>query len=198
MGMSRPAIFLDRDGVLNELVSNPKTGEYESPLSVAATKLIVGAAQGAKQLQSAGYTLFIVSNQPNYAKGKSTLEELALIARSIETQLESEQVRIARAFYCYHHPLGIVPEYTGACRCRKPSPQMLFDARDVFDVDLTQSWMIGDQDTDIACGRRAGCRTVLVLNPNSAPRRTGSEPPTLTASDLLSAASKVLACPPRQ
>ena len=190
--MANPAIFLDRDGVLNELVLNADTGEYESPLAPDQVRLISGAAAAAKQLQSAGYQLFIVSNQPNYAKGKSTLENLAAIAKKIESDLTNEQVQIVRAFYCYHHPQGVVPAYTGACRCRKPGPQLLFDARDAYDVDLSHSWMVGDQDTDIGCGRRAGCKTVLVLNPNSAARRKGSETPTFTAENLTAAARQIL------
>ena len=187
------AIFIDRDGVLNELVLNPKNGEHESPHEPDDLRMIAGAAEAAKRLQDAGFALFIVSNQPSYAKGKTTLEKIHAIAERVQAHLEGASVSIRRAYYCHHHPDGIVPEYSGACRCRKPAPQFLFDARDEFGIDLSASWMIGDQDTDVECGRRAGCRTVGILNPLSAHRRTGTEMPTLSARDLADAAEKLLA-----
>lgn len=191
--MPKRAIFIDRDGVLNELVLNPKNGEHESPHDPADLRMMPGVAEAARRLQDAGFALFIVSNQPSYAKGKTTLENIRAIAECVETHLTAGHVTIARAYYCYHHPEGIVPEYSGACRCRKPKPQFLYDARDEFGIDLAASWMIGDQDTDIECGRRAGCRTVGIANPLSAHRRLGAETPTLTARDLAEAAEKILA-----
>lgn len=190
--MGSRAIFLDRDGVLNALVLNPATGENESPLTPEQLGLMPGAVAAAKRLQDAGYLLFIVSNQPSYAKGKTTMEHTRAIAEKIERELRAGGVEIARAFYCHHHPDGIVPEFSGACLCRKPKPQMLFDARDQFDLDLARCWMIGDQESDIECGRRAGCRTVLIANPHSHSRRLGKENATLNAADLPDAAKKIL------
>ncbi|HYG75998.1 MAG TPA: HAD family hydrolase [Planctomycetota bacterium] len=191
--MSNRAVFLDRDGILSELALNAATGEYESPHTTDELVMIPGCVAAAKKLQDAGYLLFIVSNQPSYAKGKTSLENIKMIANKVEFALGQGGVEIARAFYCYHHPQGVVPAYSGACRCRKPKPQMLFDARDEFDLDLESSWMIGDQETDVECGRRAGCRTILVENPLSAKLRPGIEKPTLTARDLADAVSKLLA-----
>jgi len=190
--MSSPAIFLDRDGVLNALVRNPATSEFESPHTPEQLSLMPGAVEAARRLAGAGFTLFIVSNQPSYAKGKATMEHTRAIAAKIEQALNDGGAPIERSFYCYHHPDGIVPEFSGACRCRKPKPQMLFDARDEFDLDLAQSWMIGDQESDVECGRRAGCRTVLVANPHSHARRPGKESATLSAFDLPDAAVKIL------
>ena len=191
--MSKRAVFLDRDGVLNELVLNPKNGEHESPHDPADVCMMPGAASAAKKLQDAGFAIFIVSNQPSFAKGKTTLENIHAIAHGVESQLSAAGVTILRAYYCYHHPDGTVPPYSGACRCRKPKPQFLFDARDEFGIDLARSWMVGDQDSDVECGRRAGCRTVAVANPFSAQRRPGAEEPTLVAFDLADAAAKIIA-----
>lgn len=190
--MSKRALFLDRDGVLNALVHNPATGEHESPHTPEQLSMMPGAVEAAARLANAGFALFIVSNQPSYAKGKATLEHTREIAAKIERTLNEGGAPITRSFYCHHHPDGIVPEYSGACRCRKPKPQMLFDARDQFDLDLSQSWMIGDQESDIECGRRAGCRTVLICNPHSHARRPGKENATLNATDLPDAAEKIL------
>jgi D-glycero-D-manno-heptose 1,7-bisphosphate phosphatase len=189
----RKAVFLDRDGVLNDLVFNPATGEHESPHTPADLHMLPGVADAARQLQTAGFALFIVSNQPSFAKGKTSLENIREIAALVERYFADAGVRIWRAFYCLHHPNGTVPPYAGACRCRKPKPQMLFDARDEFDLDLAASWTIGDQDSDIECGRRAGCRTISVANPLSQAKRPGRERPSFAARDLPDAAAQLLA-----
>jgi D-glycero-D-manno-heptose 1,7-bisphosphate phosphatase len=190
---SHPAVFLDRDGVLNELVFNPTTGAHESPHTPEELHLLPGVAEAARRLQAAGFALFIVSNQPSYAKGKTSLENIHAIAALVERRLADAGVRIWRSLYCLHHPAGTVAPYAGACRCRKPKPQLLFDARDEFDLDLASSWMIGDQDSDIECGRRAGCRTISVANPLSRDKRPGVERPTLNARDLPDAVMQLLA-----
>ena len=187
------AIFLDRDGVLNTLVLNPRTGEYESPHTPADLCMMPGAPAAAKRLQAAGFMLFIVSNQPSYAKGKTTMENIKAIAAKVEIALNQEGVSIARGLYCYHHPNGTVEGYSGACRCRKPKPQLLYDARDEFDIRFADSWMIGDQESDVECGRRAGCRTILIQNPLSEAKRPGIERPTLCAADLPDAVDRLLA-----
>jgi D-glycero-D-manno-heptose 1,7-bisphosphate phosphatase len=191
--MAKRAVFLDRDGVLNELVLNPKNGEYEAPHDPADVRMLPGAVAAAKRLQDGGFALFIVSNQPDFAKGKAPLDTVHAIARAVESNLRVDGVVILRAYYCFHHPDGTVPPYAGACRCRKPKPQLLFDARDEFGIDLAQSWMIGDQDSDVECGRRAGCRTVAVANPFSAHRRPGVEKSTLAARDLADAVRQIAA-----
>src|SRR4051812_10639602 len=108
--MNQKAIFLDRDGVLNALVHNPATDENESPLTPDQISMMPGAVAAAKKLQDAGFLIFIVSNQPNPAKGKATMENTRLIAGNIEAALKDGGVIVARSFYCYHHPEGIVPE----------------------------------------------------------------------------------------
>jgi D-glycero-D-manno-heptose 1,7-bisphosphate phosphatase len=193
VAMHKRAVFLDRDGVINELALNPKTNEYESPHALAEVHILPGAVDAARRLQDAGYVLFIVSNQPSYAKGKVTLETIHHVAAHIEGALRDGGVRIARACYCYHHPQGIVAGYSGPCRCRKPGTKLLTDARDDFGLDLSRSWMIGDQESDVACGNRAGCRTILVTNPLSAFRRPGVEKATLIATNLPDAVEKLLA-----
>ncbi len=191
--MAKRAVFLDRDGVLNELALNPQNGEHESPHETAHVRMMPGAALAAKRLHDAGFVLFIVSNQPSFAKGKTSLENIHAIAHEVESHIRATGATIVRAYYCYHHPDGTVPPFAGACRCRKPKPQFLFDARDEFGIDLAQSWMVGDQDSDVECGRRAGCRTVAVANRLSAHRRPGKEAPTILALDLADAAGKIIA-----
>ena len=88
-----------------------------------------------------------------------------------------------QAFYCHHHPQAVVLDLKGPCSCRKPSPFFLQQAAAAHGLDLGRCWMVGDQDMDIACGRAAGCRTVLVPNPDSAAKR-GQERPDHICDDL--------------
>jgi D-glycero-D-manno-heptose 1,7-bisphosphate phosphatase len=190
--MGQRAIFLDRDGTLNEMVYNPPTARYEAPYLPGQMQLLPGAAAAARRLQDAGYLLFIVSNQPDFAKGKTTLANLQALARDADAALRQAGVTIAHAYYCFHHPLAVVAEYKRDCPCRKPGFGALLAAQDEFDVDLSASWMAGDYETDVICGRSAGCRTALLAYAFSAYRRSGVEVPTVAAADLADAAAKIL------
>jgi D-glycero-D-manno-heptose 1,7-bisphosphate phosphatase len=151
------AVFLDRDGVLNRNVWNAATKEHESPLSPEEFVLLPNVIASLHRLRAAGYLLFLVSNQPNYAKGKASMEVLDAIHHKFDTALNEEGVQFQAFYYCFHHP-----SFTGPCSCRKPSPHFLLEARDRFAVSLTDSWMIGDRASDIVCGRSAGAKTVWI------------------------------------
>jgi D-glycero-D-manno-heptose 1,7-bisphosphate phosphatase len=170
------AVFLDRDGVLNELVFNPVTGEYEPPHSMEVLKFYPQVCEYLKKIQDSGYDLFLVSNQPDYAKGKTTLGSLKAVHRRFDGLLKSHGVFFREYFYCYHHPGGIVSEYSYECICRKPKPFFLFKAEETCDIELGSSWMIGDQDTDIRCGQAGGTKTILIEEPRSAKKRGNSQP----------------------
>ncbi len=166
MGAHQPtgkrAVFLDRDGVINRNVRNPASGAYEAPLTPDQFELCDGAISAMRQLRSAGYELFLVSNQPNYAKGKASLETLNAIHAKLTAALAEAEIQFAAFYYCLHHPNGIVATHSWPCKCRKPSPYFLFQAREDFGIDLAQSWMIGDRISDIECGRAAGTKTVFI------------------------------------
>jgi D-glycero-D-manno-heptose 1,7-bisphosphate phosphatase len=156
------AVFLDRDGVINRNVLNPATGRMEAPLTAAQFEVLPGVPEALRRLQAAGYLLFVVSNQPNYAKRKSTLKELRAVDGAMRDALDAMRVWTAAVYYCLHHPAGVVPGYAGSCACRKPSPYFLFKAAREFGVDLARSWMVGDRATDVECGRAAGAWTAFV------------------------------------
>ena len=165
------ALFLDRDGVLDELVFYPDTAEWESPRRLADLRLIDGAADAARRAAAKGWLLVVVTNQPSYAKGKTTLEELAEVhARVIEG------LPISKSCVCHHHPNAIVDELRVVCECRKPGALALQDAARELGIDLGASWMVGDQDTDLRAGRAAGCRVALIEYPHSADKRGAVEP----------------------
>lgn len=178
------AVFLDRDGILNKLVPDPLTGLSEGPLSLDDVELVEGAADAVRRLADQGYLLVIVSNQPAAAKGLIELWTLAAIHARVLALLTSSGVAIEASRLCLHHPDAVVPELAGPCACRKPEPGMILDAASELEIDLKESWMIGDTDSDIEAGRRAGCHTLLVLHPDSVHKRAGTGPADLVADSL--------------
>ena len=164
VGALSQAVFLDRDGVINRNVRNPRTLAWEAPLTVEDFVLAPNALASLSALRQAGFLLFLVSNQPNYAKAKASLETLENIHRHLLSLLDQQGIEFAAFYYCLHHPQGVVPGYSGPCRCRKPSPFFLLQARDQFGLDLERCWMVGDRACDIDCGQAAGVHTIHVRN----------------------------------
>ena len=119
--------------------------------------------------------LFLVTNQPSYAKGKCSLEDLQEIHWRVLDELRSAAVTITDSYVCYHHPESTVEGY-GPCECRKPSPYFIREAANKYNVDLARSWMVGDQDTDVVTGINAGCRTALLKYEHSTGKRGGAQP----------------------
>jgi D-glycero-D-manno-heptose 1,7-bisphosphate phosphatase len=182
------ALFLDRDGVLDELVYYPSHDEWESPRRVSDLVLIEGANEPLQRFVDAGWLLFIVTNQPSFAKGKTSREELVEVHDAVVASLT---VPIARSYLCFHHPDSIVNELRVKCECRKPGTKSLRDAASEFGVDLTSSWMVGDQDSDLKCGRAAGCKVALIESRGSASKR-GNVEPDLRVRDLRDLANALL------
>lgn len=176
MSASNRALFLDRDGVLDELVYYASHDEWESPRRVEDLHMIGGIAAPLRHLADAGWRLVIVTNQPSYAKGKTSKESLEAVHRAVLDALAREGVVIARDYVCFHHPDAIVDELRVACDCRKPGTRFLRDAARELELDLARSWMVGDQDSDLACGRAAGCKVALLEHRGSAHKRGAIEP----------------------
>jgi len=157
------AVFLDRDGTLNEhvgLVSEPDQLE-----------LISGVAAGLRRLHEAGAQLVLVTNQPVIARELTDESGLQRIHDRLQQLLVDEGVRLDAIYYCphhpeTHHPEANNPEYRRECDCRKPKPGMIRQAAADLGLDLARSCMVGDSTRDIAAARAAGCAAVLV--------RTGS------------------------
>jgi D-glycero-D-manno-heptose 1,7-bisphosphate phosphatase len=172
--VKRKALFLDRDGIITALVHYPSHGEWEAPRVPDDVRLLPGVADALRELVAAGWLLFVVSNQPNAAKGKATMDDIRAVHERVVRELGD--VAIAEWFYCYH-------QGGDGCECRKPSPYFLLQAAERYELDLHRSWMAGDQDSDIACGHKAGVRTALVECPDSQGKR-GAQHPDLTVRDL--------------
>jgi len=179
--------------VINELVRDPESGQFESPLQLQEVRLIAGAADSLRSLRDAGFVLVCVTNQPSAAKAKMSLAELERVQGRVRELLGAEGVELDAWKMCPHHPQGTVSGLARACDCRKPAPGMLLEAARDLDLDLQASWIIGDTDADVLAGAAAGCRTVLIEHPGSAHKRVGSARPCLRARHLADAAAQLLA-----
>lgn len=177
------AIFLDRDGVINHPVFNPKTNEYEAPHKEEDLKLFPGVIESLKELLNLKYKLFLVSNQPDYAKGKTSLQNLLQVHNKLHSILTINNILFTEYYYCYHHPKGIVPEYTMACACRKPGNLSLKQACTKYNIDLSHSWMVGDSDVDIFCGQSVEIRTIMISLKEST-HRVGQSTPEFKVNSL--------------
>lgn len=152
------AIFLDRDGTINKYVGFlRKEEEFE---------LIDGVAEAVKKINQSGYLAIVVTNQPVIARGEVTFEGLETIHNKMETLLGKEGAYLDGIYFCPHHPHkgyeGEVKEFKIECDCRKPKAGMLLKAAEDFNIDLSESYMVGDGENDIKAGNAAECKTVLL------------------------------------
>lgn len=145
---SNKAVFLDRDGVINQTVF--RRGAQRAPQDLSEWAWIEGVHETLQTLSGRGYSLIVCTNQPDVVRGWQTREQVevfhALIARELP---------VSRIYACFH-------DAAEGCMCRKPKPGMLLQAARELNVDLASSWMIGDRASDVEAGRSAGCRTVLM------------------------------------
>ncbi len=173
------AVFLDRDGVLNELVLNPRDRRPRVALPPRGRRAHARAPpRRSALLRTLDVPLAVVSNQPSAAKGTTDLEALAAVHDAVIERLAEAGVGVDEVRYCFHHPAGADPELGRACDCRKPAPGLILQAADALGLDaaaLGRSWLIGDSDVDVEAGRAAGLRTVLVEDPRSSHRRAGAD-----------------------
>lgn len=167
MSNSNKAIFLDRDGVINYPTLNPNTGAYEAPFNPEDLKLFPWTIDSLHELQKLDFKLFIITNQPDFAKGKTTLENLNLVREKMLSILEENGINISEYYACFHHPNGIIPEYTMKCECRKPGSLFLKQAIEKYNLNAKNCWMLGDRDTDIECGQSIGAKTILIHSEHS-------------------------------
>lgn len=158
LNFKQKAIFLDRDGTINKYV-----GFLRKPEEL---ELIEGAAEAIKLINKSGYLAIVVTNQPVIARGEVTFAELDEIHKKLETELGHSGAYIDALYYCPHHPYkgfdGEIAELKIDCDCRKPKPGMLLKAAEIYNIDLSESFMIGDSDIDIEAGNAAGCRSIKI------------------------------------
>lgn len=182
------AIFLDRDGTINEYVGFLRKEED--------FKLIPGVSEAIKKINNSGYLAIVVTNQPVIARGEVTEEELEEIHKKMETLLGLDGAYIDDIYYCPHHPdkgfEGEIPELKIECDCRKPKTGMLEKAAREHNIDLSSSIMIGDSTLDIKMAENAGMQSVLLKTGQKGEDGKYEVSPTLIAEDLNDAINKII------
>ena len=156
------AIFLDRDGTINKYVGFLR--------DINDFDLIEGVADAIKLINRSGYLAIVITNQPVIARGEVSYSELQEIHKKMETLLGFCGAYLDGIYFCPHHPhkgyAGEVIELKKDCSCRKPKPGLLIKAAKDYNIDLDESWMIGDSDTDVKAGIAAGCHTAYIGSGN--------------------------------
>jgi len=144
------AVFLDRDGVINRALE--RDGKPYPPTTLAEFELLPDVPAALAKLKAAGFLLIVATNQPDVGRGTLTQAVVDSIHAHLLRELPIERVEV-----CFHPGKGL-----SDCACRKPKPGMLLRAAKDLNIDLAQSWMIGDRWRDVDCGHAAGCRTVFI------------------------------------
>jgi len=160
--MKSKAVFLDRDGVINEVVYNKEMGIVDSPSTVEQFKLLPDAGKAINKFHKKGFNVIVISNQPGLAKDHYDIDVFEKIKEKMKIELEKENAKIDAEYYCIHHPEAKIQKYKIICDCRKPKPGMILKAAKEHDIDLSKSWMIGDGINDLQAGKKAGCKTILI------------------------------------
>lgn len=184
--MAKPAVFLDRDGVINQKASE---GQYVTRWE--DFRVLPGVVEGIAQLNRAGLSVIVVTNQRCVANGQISEMELQRLHQKMIEHFSKAGATIDAVYYCPH---PVEPP----CLCRKPAPGMLLEAARAHGLDLAASWMMGDSESDIQAGKSAGCRTVRLSQKKPTNGKTGltstlSDDADVVAASLIEAVRKILA-----
>ncbi len=155
--ISDRAVFLDRDGVINDIIFHQEMGLLETPFTVTQFKLKKNAGNAVRKINHLGLKAIIASNQPGLARGNFSKKTLAGINQKMAAGLKKEGAHLDDIFYCTH-------DRKHRCICRKPKPGLLKNAAKRHRLNLKKSYMIGDSITDVMAGRAAGCTTILLAH----------------------------------
>jgi D-glycero-D-manno-heptose 1,7-bisphosphate phosphatase len=148
------AVFLDRDGVINE--------DYGYVHKIENFHIYPEVFPALRKLQEAGFKLLIVTNQSGIAVGYYTEDDFKKVTQHMLSIFEKEGIKIDKVYYCPHHPEGIVPQYTMKCDCRKPESGMIRQGIKEFNIDPSKSFLIGDKENDIKAAHKEGIKAALV------------------------------------
>jgi D-glycero-D-manno-heptose 1,7-bisphosphate phosphatase len=152
----RPALFLDRDGVIVE--------DVDALLRPDQLVLLPGAAEAVKRASASGRAVVVVTNQPVVARGLVDEDGVRAVHAALDAMLRAGGACVDAYYFCPHHPRATLERYRVACECRKPRPGLLTRAASELALDLGASVMVGDRLSDVTAGARAGCKTVLVTS----------------------------------
>jgi D-glycero-D-manno-heptose 1,7-bisphosphate phosphatase len=187
--MASPAVFMDRDGTINEEVG------YVN--HITRFQLYPWTAEAIRLLQQAGFKTFVITNQAGVARGYFKEELIGQVHARMLAELASQGARVDGVYYCPHHPTAGEPPYRRVCECRKPKPGMILEAARQHGLDLTRSYMIGDRYSDVVLAHNARLRSIFVLTgygmgEYESQRQNWAVQPGWIARDLLEAAHRIL------
>ena len=164
--VKKPAVLLDRDGTINEMIFNENIEQFDSPLKTEELKLIPHTLEALHMLKSLGYLLIVITNQPAAAKGKTTLGKLCEINNRLRGMLKDGNIYLDDILMCPHHPTGSQyckePFLIRDCECRKPKPGLILKAIEKFNIDVDNSYMAGDSCVDVLAGKAGRLKTVFL------------------------------------
>jgi D,D-heptose 1,7-bisphosphate phosphatase len=192
--MRRRAVFLDRDGVINRYFYNAEFGTVDSPANPDQFELLPGAGEAIALLNRMRVPVIAISNQPGIAHGKFSPPLLDAITEKMRAQLAEAGARLDGVLYCRHHPEGVVDQYRTECECRVPKTGLLQRAATERNLNLKESFLVGDSVEDILAGRAAGLTTFLISPNGTAIREEFSMRgalPDCVASNLKEAAAMI-------
>ncbi len=180
----RRAVFLDRDGTINE--------ERQYLCRVEDFHFIGGAVEAIRLLRGKGFLVVVVTNQSGIGRGYYAEDDLHALHRHMHAELERQGTGVDACYFCPHHPTHGQGSYAVDCACRKPLPGMLLQAASELGIDLASSWMIGDKSADVEAGLAAGCRAMLVKTGYGAGEAGYLPPGIRVVDDLLAAARAII------
>jgi D,D-heptose 1,7-bisphosphate phosphatase len=186
------AVFLDRDGTINEEV-----GYLDS---LDKLKVIPSAYEAIRLINESGMKAVVISNQAGVARGLFTEDFVKITNEHLQTALRQKRAYIDNFYYCPHHPTEGIGIYLQPCNCRKPAPGMLFNAAQELNIDLTRSYLVGDRFRDMEAGKKVGVKGILVktgygqdlLQDDGPDRETAEAKPDFIAADILEAVKWIL------
>ena len=188
LSKKQKAVFLDRDGTVNKYVGFLR--------DIKELELVEGAAEAIRIINRSGFLAIVVTNQPVVARGEVTYQELDEIHKKMETELGKQGAYLDDIFFCPHHPHkgyeGEIAELKIVCDCRKPSSGMIMKAAECYNIDISQSWYIGDTTIDIQTGKNVGMKTILVKTGEAGKDGLFCVKPDYIAEDLLDAVTQIL------
>lgn len=156
------AVFMDRDGVVNELCYHRELKIKCAPFTANEFKMVPGVPEAVNLIHQSGYLCILISNQPDVGLGLMTSDDLEDIKLKMRAELAGSSAYLDGEYYCMHHPDAVISGYKRICDCRKPKPGLLLRAALDYNVDLLKSWFVGDYLSDVEAGKGAGCRTILI------------------------------------
>lgn len=158
------ALLLDRDGVIIQMIYDQETGRIHTAREADQIKLIPFIFDLLKKTKKIGYLNIIISNQPDIGLGRISISNFDEIRKKIKRTLQKKGVPLDGEYYCFHHPFATIGKFRKRCSCRKPNIGLLKRAAKDFNLDLKNSYLLGDGVKDIIAGHKIGCKTILLAN----------------------------------